>query len=187
MIPFPNKKYNIIYADPCWQYSDPKKNRGGALRHYNTLGYKEISKLDVNSIAGEDCILFLWVTFPKLLESFDVIHGWGFEYKTIGFNWVKKNKISDSWFWGMGSWTRSNAEVCLIGVKGKPKRISASVHSVIDAKIDKHSKKPDCVRDKIVELCGDLPRIELFARQKVEGWDSWGNETEEETQMSLIK
>ena len=76
----------------------------------------------------------------------------------------------------MGHWTRANAEVCFLGVKGKPQRESASVHSVIDERIQEHSKKPDIVRNKIVELCGDLPRIELFARQKHEGWDSWGNE-----------
>jgi N6-adenosine-specific RNA methylase IME4 len=87
----------------------------------------------------------------------------------------------------MGNWTRSNSELCLLATKGKPKRVSASVHSVIDSRIEYHSKKPNCVRDKIVELCGDLPRIELFARQKVEGWDSWGNEVEEEKQISLIK
>ena len=77
---------------------------------------------------------------------------------------------------GMGNWTRSNPELCLLAIKGKPKRISASVHSVIDTPIERHSKKPDIVRDKIVSLCGNLPRIELFARQKTEGWDVWGNE-----------
>jgi N6-adenosine-specific RNA methylase IME4 len=77
---------------------------------------------------------------------------------------------------GMGNWTRSNPELCLLGIKGKPKRINASVHSVIDTHIEKHSKKPDRVRDDIIKLCGDLPRIELFARQKTEGWDCWGNE-----------
>ena len=76
----------------------------------------------------------------------------------------------------MGTWTRANSELCLLATKGKPKRLSASVRSIIDTPIEQHSKKPDCVRDKIVELCGDLPRIELFARQKVEGWDCWGNE-----------
>ena len=101
---------------------------------------------------------------------------WGFEYKTIAFTWIKKNKKVDSWFWGMGSWTRSNAEYCLLGVRGNPKSISHSVHSIIDTPIEEHSKKPDCVRDKIVELCGDLPRIELFARQQCEGWDSTGNQ-----------
>ena len=90
---------------------------------------------------------------------------------------MKKNKKNkDSNFWGMGRWTRSNAELCLIGIKGHPKRVSASVHSIIESCIEEHSKKPDIVRKKITELCGDLPRIELFARQYAEGWDCWGNE-----------
>lgn len=101
---------------------------------------------------------------------------WGFEYKTIGFNWVKTNKKSEGLFWGMGNWTRSNSELCLLGVKSKPRRQSASVHSVVLSPMGVHSKKPDIIRDKIVELCGDVPRIELFARNATPGWDVWGNE-----------
>ena len=177
MIPFPDKKYNIIYADPAWTYKD-KCNAGkrGACHKYNTMSQEDIKDLPVADLAAKDCALFLWVTFPKLSEVFDIITAWGFTYKTVAFNWVKRNKIADSYFWGMGRWTRSNSEVCLLATKGKPKRISASVHSVVDARIEKHSKKPDVVRDRIVELMGDLPRIELFARQKNDGWDTWGDE-----------
>ena len=83
----------------------------------------------------------------------------------------------------MGGWTRSNAEVCLLGVKGNPKRLSKAVHQiieaqVIEAKIGEHSVKPPETREKIIELMGDIPRIELFAREKTEGWDVWGNEVE---------
>lgn len=113
---------------------------------------------------------------PKLNECWGVIEKWGFTYKTCAFNWVKKNKKADSWFWGMGRWTRANAELCLLSTKGKPKRINAGVHSVIDTLIEKHSKKPDEARRRIVELLGDLPRIELFARKKTDGWDVWGDE-----------
>lgn len=135
-----------------------------------------IANLPINEIADKNCILFIWVTMPKLNECFDIIRKWGFTYKTCGFVWIKKNKKSDSLFWGMGRWTRANAEICLIGTKGKPKRISAKVHSVIISRIREHSRKPDEIRERIVELCGDLSRIELFARQKVVGWDCWGNE-----------
>ena len=76
----------------------------------------------------------------------------------------------------MGNWTRSNAELCLIGVKGKLKRINTNIRQILYHPIMKHSKKPPIVRDKIVKLCGDLPRCELFARQKTEDWDIWGNE-----------
>jgi N6-adenosine-specific RNA methylase IME4 len=130
----------------------------------------------VGDLADDDCILFLWVTMPQLNVCFDIIKSWGFVYKTNAFTWVKRNKISKSLFWGMGRWTRANAELCLLATKGHPKRFDAGVHSVVYTPIEEHSKKPSVVRDRIVKLCGDVPRIELFARQKIEGWDSWGNE-----------
>ena len=177
MIEFPDKKYKIIYADPPWSYQDPAANRGGAIRHYPTMKKVDIETLPVKDIADKDSILFLWTTMPKLEESFDLIKAWGFEYKTCAFVWVKRNKIATSWFWGMGRWTRSNAELCLLAVRGGGvTRLSASVHSIIDEPIERHSKKPNLVRDKILELVGDLPRIELFARESSQGWDVWGNE-----------
>lgn len=140
------------------------------------MNINDICQLPVEKITDENCILFLWVTFPCLLEGLKTMKAWGFQYKTCGFTWVKRNRKSDNWFFGLGYWTRANAELCLIGTKGKIKRISKSVSQIIDTHIEEHSKKPEVVRDRIVELVGDLPRIELFARQKVEGWDSWGNE-----------
>ena len=131
----------------------------------------------IDKISNENCVLFLWVTVPCLLEGLELINSWGFTYKTIGFTWIKTNKKSDSLFWGMGYYTRANTELCLLATKGKPlKRISKSVHQVVMSKIREHSRKPDEVRDRIVKLFGDLPRIELFARQQVDGWDCWGNE-----------
>jgi len=173
----PNKKYQIIYADPPWSYKDKALagNRGADCK-YPTQSSEWLNSLSVENITDKDCILFLWVTMPKLNECFELIKQWGFEYKTCAFTWVKKNKKANSWFMGMGRWTRANSEICLLATKGKPKRISASVHSVVDTSIERHSKKPDCVRNRIVELCRDLPRIELFARQKTPGWDVWGNE-----------
>lgn len=172
-----DKKYNIIYADPPWIYKDKALagNRGACCK-YNLMTINEIINLPINKISDKDCILFMWVTMPKLNECFEVIKSWGFKYKTCAFTWIKQNKKSESLFWGMGRWTRANAEICLIATKGKPKRISAKVHSVIISKIREHSRKPDETRERIVQLCGDLPRIELFARQQVEGWDCWGNE-----------
>lgn len=174
---FPTKKYSIIYADPPWEYKDKALagNRGACCK-YQVQSQDWVKNLPVSNICEDDCILFLWVTMPKLPDCFEVIQNWGFSYKTCAFVWVKKNKKADSWFWGMGNWTRANAELCILATRGKPKRISSSVHSVIDTPIEIHSKKPEIVRDRIVQLCGNLPRIELFARQKVDGWDSWGNE-----------
>lgn len=177
LIPFPNKKYQVILADPPWTYRDKALtgNRGACCK-YPTQSKDWIDNLPVLDIADKDCILFLWVTMPKLNECWQLITKWGFEYKTVGFTWVKKNKIKDSWFWGMGRWTRSNAELCLIATRGNPKRVSAGVHSVIDTPIQRHSQKPEEVKTRIVQLVGDLPRIELFTRQKNDGWDARGDE-----------
>ena len=118
----------------------------------------------------------MWTTSPKLPESLEVMKAWGFEYFNVIFTWIKTNKVSDTLFWGMGNTTRANAEYVLLGRKGKLDRLNAGVHSVVMSKIEKHSKKPDEVRNRIESLYGDLPRIELFAREKINGWDSWGNE-----------
>ena len=177
--PFPNKKYKIIYADPPWSYkvwSNKGKGRS-AESHYPTMDKEEIQSLPIQDITEDDAVLFLWVTAPCLLEGIELIERWGFEYKTIGFTWVKKNKIADSWFWGMGYYTRANAELCLLATKGNTlKRESKSVHQIVDERIMEHSKKPDTVRDRIVELFGDISRIELFARERVKNWDCWGLE-----------
>jgi N6-adenosine-specific RNA methylase IME4 len=177
MIPFPNKKYSIIYADPPWSYKDKALagNRGAGCK-YPTQSKEWIQSLPVQEIADENCVLFLWVTMPQLEVGLDVIKAWGFEYKTNAFTWVKLNKIAPTPFWGMGRWTRANAELCLLATKGKPKRVDAGVHSVIQSPIQRHSKKPAEARVRIEHLMGELPRIELFARQKSPGWDVWGNE-----------
>lgn len=181
MIPFPNKKYNIIYADPPWSYSD-SGCAGAAAAQYSTMKIDELKKLPVNpaggggGIAADNCVLFMWATYPKMQEALDLIEAWGFTYKSIAFQWVKQNRSGNGFFFGLGRWTRGNSEPCLIAVKGKPKRISASVGQLVFSPLRKHSQKPPEVRDKIVELMGDLPRIELFAREAAPGWDAWGDE-----------
>lgn len=181
MIPFPKKKYNIIYADPPWTfktYSPKGIEKKSAQCHYHCMDKEDIQRLPVQDIADDDCVLFLWVTFPCLEEGLELIKKWGFSYKTCAFNWVKRNRKSDGWFWGLGYWTRANSEICLLATKGHTKRISKSVHQVCDARVMEHSRKPSEIRDRIVELLGDLPRIELFARHKADGWDAWGDEVE---------
>tara|TARA_R100000808_G_scaffold9248_4_gene25482 strand:- start:807 stop:1364 length:558 start_codon:yes stop_codon:yes gene_type:complete len=176
----PNKKYNIIYADPPWFFKTRSKKgeKKSADNHYSCMNINDIYNLPVKNIAEDNSFLFLWVTYPLLVEGVETIKRWGFTYKTCAFSWVKKNKVADSLFWGLGYWTRANNEICLLGTKGTPKRVSKSVHQVVVDRIKEHSKKPDCVRDRIVQLCGDLPRIELFARQKTKGWDYWGDEVD---------
>jgi len=154
------------------------------MGHYPTMTIDEIKAMPVHEIADDNCVLFMWVTFPKLVESLDVIASWGFKYKTLGFSWHKTTK-SGGLFFGVGSYTKSNCEVCLlatrgnVGIKQSDDKLfvkSHSVSSAINSPIDKHSKKPAEIRDRIVQLFGDVPRIELFARQTDDGWDSWGNE-----------
>ena len=132
--------------------------------------------LPMRSIAAYDCALFLWATFPTLSDVFPLLDAWGFKYKTVAFTWVKVSK-NNKLKMGMGNWTRANAEICLLATRGHPKRVSASVQSAILAEPREHSQKPDEVRERIVQLMGDVPRIELFARTHTPGWDVWGLET----------
>lgn len=169
-----DKKFQIIYADPPWSYWEGgEKNQS---LHYQTMSIDEIKKLPVNRITDDNSILFLWVTFPILKESLELIDAWGFKYSTAGFVWVKKNEKSNSYFFGNGSWTRANAELCLIATKGSVTRIDASISQVLDDVIGEHSEKPKRVRELITRLVGELPRIELFSRNtKDDGWFNWGN------------
>jgi len=172
------KKYNIIYADPPWSYNDKALagNRGAGCK-YDLMSLEELKNLPLENICNDDCILFMWATFPQLSEALQLIKSWGFKYKTVGFVWIKKNKDLSN-FTGMGWYTRSNAEIVLIARKGKIKIKNHSVNQVIETIRESHSKKPGGVRDRIVKLCGDLPRIELFSRQEIYGWDSFGNQVQ---------
>jgi len=193
MKPFPNKKYNIIYADPPWRYRKSggiKSARGLAKKYYNTMDIEDIESLPVQDISDCNCYLFLWVTAPHIQEGLNVLSAWGFKFFTIAFTWIKMNKVANTLFWGMGNTTRANPEYVLLGRKGKLERKARDVHSVLMSKIQKHSKKPYEIRNRIVNLYGDLPRIELFARvpffhlfdikstevDSFRGWDIWGNE-----------
>lgn len=186
-----NKKYQIIYADPPWKYNNRANNntkfKGGAGNHYNLMTMEEIENLPINNLADENCALFLWTTFPMLDEQIKLFKKWKFDYKTLGFSWIKLNPKNLKPFFGVGYYTKSNCEVCLLGIKGKMKPISNKISSVILSPKREHSRKPDEIREKIVQLFGDVPRIELFARQKVKGWDSWGNEIESDINLEDYK
>ena len=178
-----DKKYNVIYADPPWLYN--KRNKGtkfgyGAAGHYSLMKTEDIAALPVPRIAAENCALLLWITFPNLKESLEVMERWGFTYKTLGFSWIKTNSKDGKPCFGIGYYAKSNCEVCLLGIKGKMKAISNKVSSCVVSERREHSRKPDEIRDRITELFGDVPRIELFARQSVTGWDCWGNECKED-------
>ena len=164
--------------------------QGAADAQYPCMDYRDIGKLPVKELADEKCILFIWVTFPMLAEGLEVIKAWGFEYKTIAFSWVKINPVNKQPLFGIGYYTKSNVEVCLLATKGEAHKLvkNNSISQVIVAPRTKHSKKPDEIREKIVQLVGDVPRIELFARDNgsrnlfnknpLDGWSAWGNEVE---------
>ena len=185
---FPDKKYNIIYADPPFSYHlERSKNienfergdflegtqgtRGSAKNHYGTMTLEDICNLPVQQIADKNCYLFLWASSPTLKEALQIIDRWGFNYKTIAFVWSKTNREM-----GLGHYTRPNHEFVLLGRKGALERKSNKVKQWIKTPATSHSKKPNEVRNRIIQLVGDLPRIELFSRTKVYGWDVWGND-----------
>ena len=186
------KKYQIIYADPPWQY-EFSHTRVRAINDYPTMSKENICALPIKDLAAKNSVLLMWITFPKLDWAFDVMSAWGFIYTTNGFTWIKQNKNGEGLFWGMGYYTRSNAELCLIGKCGEGVPIiNHSVHSVIEEPVRKHSRKPIEAKNRIVQLFGSNPaKIELFARKEellfdadgFEGWDVWGNEVESDIEL----
>lgn len=172
-------KYDVILADPPWTFKtySNKSNPRRPEAHYECMSTEDLKNLDVQSISNKDCALFMWCTSSLIPVALQVMEAWGFTFKCVAFVWAKKCKKKDDWFTGLGLWTRNNVEFCILGTKGHPHRVSKNVRQLIVSPIRQHSRKPDEIRDAIVSLCGEVPRIELFARQSTEGWDTWGNET----------
>jgi N6-adenosine-specific RNA methylase IME4 len=171
-------KYSIIYADCPWTHSDKNSHgKRGAIHKYNVMTLKDICELPVQNIAADDCTLFMWATAPLIPEALKTMDAWGFKYKTVGFTWIKtcKNDHSKTRK-NLGHYTRGNAEFVLIGRRGKMlSRVDKGVSSVIISPQLKHSQKPAKARERIVQLYGDLPRVELFARETAPGWISIGD------------
>ncbi len=176
-------KYQIIYAGPPWEYGGSLQKNAAAADHYPTMATERICELPVARMAAENCALFLWGTPPLMPDALAVMDAWGFQYKTKAFCWVKTNKNSMGLFWGMGKWTRANTEDCWLGVRGKIHAATHDIHQVVMSDALRHSQKPSIVREKIVQLVGDVSRVELFARRKVDGWDAWGNEVDSDLDM----
>jgi N6-adenosine-specific RNA methylase IME4 len=174
--------YSVLLADCPWSYN-VAGGRGAADKHYSTMSLAELCMLPVEQLAAPDAVLFLWGVWPQLLEAHAVMKAWGFAYKNCGFVWIKTNKLQPTPFVGLGRWTRGNSEFCLMGVRGKPQRADAAVQQIVDdslvvTPINEHSAKPQEVRDRIMQLMGDVPAVELFARNRDPRFDVWGNEVE---------
>jgi site-specific DNA-methyltransferase (adenine-specific) len=168
-------KYSIIYADPPWRMKEPHQEYGAP---YGTMSDEEIINLPINQLTDKNCVLFLWVISSKIDVAMKVCEAWGFDYKTVGFNWIKTSKKTGMPNCRLASYTLSATEICLLAMKGRVPKKSFKVKQVFMHPREKHSKKPDEIRNRIVELFGDLPRVELFAREQNDGWDVFGNEVE---------
>lgn len=188
----PNEKYEIVYADPPWDYggkmqfdksSLKKENEGwerdifisAANFKYPTVKTKDLMKFPIPEICADNCLLFMWSTSPHLAQAIELGKAWGFEYKTIGFIWDKMNH-------NPGQYTLSNCEVCLIFKKGKipTPRGARNVQQLVRVPRTQHSVKPNEVRQGIERMFPTQKKIELFARHKPEGWDVWGLDIREE-------
>lgn len=165
------KYYQVIYADPPWEYRNKRTGgsmNSGAASKYPVMTLKELVELPVRKIADPESVLFLWATVPLLQEGLALLNIWGYEYKTAVF-WRKIMSL------GLGFWLRGQVEICLLGIRGDVKPFRLQRANFIQSKALRHSEKPEEMR-QIIEATGLEPRIELFARKKVEGWDCWGNE-----------
>lgn len=183
-----SKKYNIILADPAWSYDDKLEGdpaHGGIT--YSVMNIEDIKALPVNNISDKNCILFLWVTMPMLEKGLEVMKSWGFKYRCCAFTWVKTNRKNGGIYHGLGHYTAGNAELCLLGKKGRLERITKNIKQIVMSPVTRHSAKPPEVREKIVQLFGDLPRVELFARDKTDGWTAIGNEIDGKDIRDVLK
>lgn len=183
----PRGHFGAILADPPWGFktwSGPEKKVAsrGTVAPYRTMEMGDIAALPVADLAAEDCCLFMWFVWPTLPDALRLIESWGFAYKTCGFCWMKADQyrlfaLEEDVRMGLGYWTRSNTEACLLATRGKPKRSDNSVRQGIIAPIREHSRKPDGIHERIERLVAG-PYLELFARQQRPGWTVWGNETD---------
>ena len=177
MIPFPDKKYQIIYADPPWQYKTKESLakvsilNGEINTHYKTMTFAELVDLPLSSISDKNCMLFMWVVSPMLDEGIELMKKWGFKYSTIAFIWHKQRS-------NPGHYTMSECEICLVGRIGKipTPRGARNVRQFLSEMRGIHSAKPNEIRNRIFKMFPTQNKIELFARQKTDGWDVWGNE-----------
>jgi N6-adenosine-specific RNA methylase IME4 len=181
----PRGHFGAILADPPWSFEcwSCKGKARSADNHYATQAIDTLSALRVRDLAAEDCALFMWSCWPTLENAFELLQEWGFAYKTCAFSWMKADPYrlfadDKTPFAGMGYWTRANTEPCLLATRGKPKRLNADVRQGIIAPRREHSRKPDCVHERIERLVAG-PYLELFARKSDRpGWTYWGNDTE---------
>ena len=185
-----NFNYQLIYADPPWQFRVYSKKVGNrsAERYYPTMRLADIAALPISKIAAKNSVLLMWAIDPMLDVAFGVIKAWGFKFKTVGFYWVKENRKSPGFFSGLGYYTRANPEQCLLATRGVGlKRIDRGVRRLIVAPRGRHSEKPAEAYRRIERLFGNVSRIELFARNRRTGWDVFGNQVEGSIHLPTLR
>ena len=174
-----SKKYDVIYADPAWQYDSGRSLAKTSLldgvsnKHYGTMKIDDLKKLPIDKITSENVLCFMWLVSPMLDDGIDLMKKWGFKYSTIAFIWHKQRT-------NPGYYTMSECEICVVGKKGKipTPRGSRNQRQFLSELRTKHSKKPDEIRNRIERMFPDQNKVELFARENHEGWDAWGNEVD---------
>ena len=171
--------FPAILADPgiAFKTRSPKGEGRSPQHHYRCETFERLKALPVPAIAAEHAFLFLWIPPRSVFLTVPLMEAWDFRFSGLGFTWAKLNKSGVGWFMGGGYGTRHNAEVCWLGRRGKPKRLSKGVRELIVAPRREHSRKPDEQYERIERLCAG-PYAELFARQRWPGWYAWGNELE---------
>lgn len=178
-------RFGAILADPPWTFetrSDQGKGRS-AERHYGCMPLPDIKAMPVAALASDHCALFMWTTFPHMQQALEVIEAWGFRYVTTAFVWVKETPKRTGLHWGLGYWTRANAEPCLLATRGNPKRLARDVHQIVTAPVTTHSRKPDEVHHHIERLVPG-PYLEVFARRPHMGWTVFGAEVNEDDDIA---
>lgn len=180
--------YDVILADPPWSYYTWDENTGPngrtAAKHYNVMSVEEICALPVGDLANDNCALFLWAVWPDIFRAQEVIDAWGFRYTTIAWVWAKLTKSGMGFHWGLGNYTRANTEPCLLCLKGSMPPAVRDVQALIVSPVREHSRKPEEQYGKIDRLYPGTKRLELFARDRYDGWDVWGNEVESDIVVS---
>ncbi len=174
-------KYKLIYADCPWQFTNKKTGgsmKSGADAQYPTMTIDQLKNMDIESITDKDCVLVMWWVGSMTQEAIDLVNAWGFTIKNMnGFVWNKLTKLHKPFF-GMGFYTRAGSESAIIATKGEGAKLiqDHSVRAVGSYPVAAHSAKPHGFRERCVQLVGDVPRLEMFARKRYSGWDRFGNE-----------
>jgi N6-adenosine-specific RNA methylase IME4 len=170
---------SLIYCDPPWAYVT-KVHAMGTHDLYDSMSDSELARLPVAGLGAEDSALLMWATLPKLSAAFRIMEAWGYSYRATFLVWHKVARFYGRSPKSKSIYTRPNAEVLLLGIRGYMPPLTAaggSVHSnILETRTEEHSRKPSVVRKIIVDTFGDLPRIELFARESTPDWLVWGNE-----------